>query len=238
VRLFPVVAALIALLGGSLLMLVNAPRALACPVCIPPDKVTISDGGAIAVITDPTALGSLGAATFMGFNQPSPVAEPALTVNGYEVTRYFKNSGVPDSFWTLGFDHMRYFPGATGQPGYVFYEGPVSDEASHYAQGLDMPQSGRWYQIAPSDNDMLRQMLTTMHVSLSVKDSGAAPPPFTSVPPTATQPPAILRALASFSKPVAILLAFLGLLAAGVGYRLARNRRHPRTFTPADETAD
>lgn len=237
VRLFPVLAALVALLGGSLLMLVNVPRALACPVCIPPDKVTISDGVAIAVITDPTALGPLGAATFMGFNQPAPVAEPALTVNGYELTRYFKNSGVPDSFWTLGFDHMRYFPGATGQPGYVFYEGPVSDEASHYAQGLDMPQSGRWYQIAPSDNDMLRQMLTTMHISLSVKDRAAAPP-VTSVPPSATQPPAILRELASFSMPIAILLACLALLAAGVGYRLARHRRHPGTFTPADETAD
>ena len=38
-------AALIALLGASLLTLANVPRALACPVCVPPDRITLSGDG-------------------------------------------------------------------------------------------------------------------------------------------------------------------------------------------------
>ncbi|HKW23786.1 MAG TPA: hypothetical protein VJO13_20580, partial [Ktedonobacterales bacterium] len=45
-------AALIALLGASLLTLANVPRALACPVCISPDKITLAGDG----ITDTTSV--------------------------------------------------------------------------------------------------------------------------------------------------------------------------------------
>lgn len=231
--LLPMFAALVALVGGSLLMLVNAPGALACPVCISPDKVTLTGDGisGAMTITDPTRLTLFGAATFMGFDQSAPVAEPAHTSNGYELTRYFKNSGVPASFWTLGFDHMRYYPGASGQTGYVYYEGFVSDEASRYAQNLGMPQSGRWYQLTASEDEAIQQVLAPARSNPATSSS-------VSSPPTSSQPPAILRALTSLSLPVVILLVCLVALAAGVGYRLMRNRHHPGTFTPADETAD
>lgn len=228
--LLPMVAALVALVGGSLLMLANAPRALACPVCISPDKVTlIGDGiSGVMTITDPARLTLFGAATFMGFDQSAPVAEPAPTGNGYELTRYFKNSGVPASFWTLGFDHMRYYPGASGQPGYVYYEGFVSDEASRYAQNLGMPQTGRWYQLSASQDEAIQEVLAPAPGVPATMSNASSPP-------TLTQPPAILRALSSLSLPVIILLACLVALAAVVGYRLARYRRHPAPFIPAEE---
>lgn len=237
-HLLPVLAALVALFGGSLLMVVNAPRALACPVCVSPDKVTVtgSDISGVASITDVMLISALGAGNFMGFDQPAPIAEPTHTGDGYELTRYFKNSGVPDSFWTLGFDHMRYYPGASGQPGYVFYEGPVTNEARVYAENLDMPQSGRWYQISSSQNEILRQLLTAASGNSAVKDSAAAPPA-TSAPPTSSTPP-ILGALSSLSPQVIILLTCLVALLAVVGYRVARNRRQPVAFNPAKKTAD
>ena len=236
----PVIAALLALLGASLLMLVTAPRALACPVCVSPDKVTVSGEGisGVATITDPMSLSSLDAGSFMGFDDhTASVAQPTISGSGYELTRYFRNSGVPGSFWTLGFDHMRYYPGASGQPGYVYYEGPVSDEASRYAEGLGMPQAGRWYRLTASEDAIVQQALAAASGNPSTNDSAASPPLVTSTPPTSTQPP-ILRALASLSLPVAILVACLALLVAVVLYRHARVRRHPITLAPAEDTAD
>src|SRR6185437_5169991 len=127
-------AALIALLGVSLLTLANVPRALACPVCMSPDKISLSGDGisGTASVTDPVLLISFSAERFMGFEQRSPIEPPAHTGPGVELTRYYNNSGVPASFWVQGFDHMRYYPGASGQPGYIYYEGPVSDEARAY----------------------------------------------------------------------------------------------------------
>ena len=45
-------AALIALVGASLLTLANVPRALACPVCISPDKITLAGDGVIGTADD------------------------------------------------------------------------------------------------------------------------------------------------------------------------------------------
>ena len=236
----PVVATLMALLGAALFMLVDAPRALACPVCVSPDKVTVSGDGisSIATITDPMSLSSLGAGNFMGFDEhTASIAQPVISGSGYELTRYFKNSGVPDSFWTLGFDHMRYYLGASGQPGYVYYEGFVSDEARRYAQGLGMPQAGRWYRLTASEDAIVQQVLAAASGNPSTNDSASSPPLLTSTPPTSTRPP-VLQALANLSLPVAILVACLALLVAGVLYRRARARRHPIAFAPAEDTAD
>lgn len=232
--------ALVALLGASLLMLVNVPRALACPVCISPDKVTVSGAGiaGTAAITDLSLMGSLSTATFMGFEPLSPVAVPVHTGSGYELVRYYRNSGVPASFWTLGFDHMRYYPGAAGQPGYIFYEGPVSAEASTYAQGLNFWQNnGKWFQLTTTQDNSVRQLLTSAHAN---PQSGAfsSQPPASSVPSNGTQPPAILRALTSISLPVIILLACGVLLVAGAGYRLLRARRLRTQPFPAGDAAD
>src|SRR6185437_13308235 len=92
-------AALIAFLGASLLTLGNAPRALACPVCISPDKITLSGDGitGTASVTSPILLTSFSTAQFMGFEQRSPIEPPVHTGPGVELTRYYNNSGVPAS---------------------------------------------------------------------------------------------------------------------------------------------
>jgi hypothetical protein len=236
-RRFHLLLALVSVLGASLLTLVNAPRVLACPVCIPPDKVTLSGDSivGVATITDGQLLAPLSTDSFMGFEHGAPIARPVHTGTGVELTRYFKNSGVPDSFWTLGFDHMRYYPGAPGKPGYVFYEGFVSDEARAYAPGLDMPKSGEWYALTATGDEAIHQLLVA--ASASPKSSAAPLAPFTS--PGQPEQPAVLRLLANITLPVAILLAFLALLVVGAGYRLIYLRHQRRApFSPVQESAD
>ena len=141
-------AALIALVGASLLSLANVPRALACPVCISPDKITLTGDGVTgtASVTDPGVLAWFSTAQFMGFEQRAPIEPPVHTGPGVELTRYYNNTGVPASFWTQGFDQMRYYPGVSGQSGYIFYEGPVSDEAKAFAAGMNFWQrDGKWF---------------------------------------------------------------------------------------------
>lgn len=237
--------ALIALLGVSLLTLANVPRALACPVCISPDKITLSgDGitGAVSV-TDPVLLTSFSPAQFMGFEQRSPIETAIQTGHGIpgqgvELTRYYNNTGVPASFWTQGFDHMRYYPGASGQPGYIYYEGPVSDEARTFAEGMNFWQrDGKWFALTSAEQDEMNQLLAAAHAN--PQSSSAVPPPFTSsAEPPISGLPAILNALASVPLAVAILLACLVLLGVGAGYRLLYIRRHPRVFSPVGEMED
>jgi hypothetical protein len=232
-------AALIALLGASLLTLANVPRALACPVCISPDKITLSGDGlsGTASVTDVMLLTSFSTAQFMGFEQRAPIEPPVHAGPGVELTRFYNNSGVPASFWTQGFDHMRYYPGVSGQPGYIYYEGPVSDEAKTFAEGMDFWQrDGKWFALTSAEQDEMNQLLAAAHAA--PQNSSAAPPPVSSVHPSGVEPPAILSALASVPLAVGILLACLALLGVGVGYRLLYTRRHPRAFSPMAETED
>ncbi len=232
-------AALIALLGASLLTLANVPRALACPVCISPDKITLSGDGVTgtASVMDPGLLASFSPAQFMGFEQRASIDPPVHTGPGVELTRYYNNSGVPASFWTQGFDHMRYYPGASGQPGYIYYEGPASDEARDYAQGMNFWQrDGKWFALTSAEQDEMSQLLAAANGN--PQHSIAEPRPFTSPGAKATEPPVILRALASMPLAVVILLVFLVLLGVGAGYRLMYIRRHPRQFSLVGETED
>jgi hypothetical protein len=234
--------ALLALLAAATLALaVNVPRALACPVCVGPDKVTLSGDGIIgtATIIDPGLLAWFGGASFIGFDQRPAIAKPVHTGTGVELTRYFKNSGVPASFWTVGFDHMRYYPGAPGQPGFVFYEGPLTAEGQSFIHGLNGgPDTGQWYALTRDEDDHVRQLLTAADASPK-GSSAAVPVPGISVPGTAsTQPPAILRALTSLSLPVILLLAILLVLVAAGGYRIWSARRRRTPFIPAEETLD
>ncbi len=237
-RYYLVTMALIALLGASLLTLANVPRALACPVCISPDKITLSGDGITGTVsvTDPVLLTSFSPAQFMGFEQRSPIKPPVHTGLGIELTRYYNNSGVPASFWTQGFDHMRYYPGASGQPGYIYYEGPVSDEARTYADGMNFWQrDGKWFALTSAEQDEMGRLLAAANGN--PQNSSAAPPPFASpAEPPVSGLTAILSALASVPLAVVILLACLVVLAVGAGYRLLYIRRHPRVFTPVAET--
>jgi hypothetical protein len=232
-------AALIALVGASLLSLANVPRALACPVCISPDKITLTGDGVTgtASVTDPGVLAWFSTAQFMGFEQRAPIEPPVHTGPGVELTRYYNNSGVPASFWTQGFDQMRYYPGVSGQPGYIFYEGPVSDEARTFGEQMNLWQrTGQWFALTSAEQVELNQLLAAAHSA--PQSSSAAPPPLTSPGAKATDPPGILSALASLPLAVVILLASLALLGAGVGYRLLYTRRHPRAFSPMAEAED
>ncbi len=232
-------ATLIALLGVSLLMLANVPRALACPVCISPDKIILAGDGVAgtASVTDPGVLAWFSTAQFMGFEQRSPIGKPVHTGLGVELTRYYNNSGVPASFWSQGFDHMRYYPGVSGQPGYIFYEGPVSDEARAYAEGMNFWQrDGEWFALTSAEQDEMNQLLAAAHGA--PQNSSAAPPVSSVRHPSGVEPPAILSALASVPLAVVILLACLALLGVGVGYRLLYAHRHPRAFSPMAETED
>lgn len=234
--------ALLALVGASLLLMVSAPRALACPVCIGPDKVTLSGDGisGTASVTDVSVLASLGMETFMGFEKLTPMAPPTHTGSGIELTRYYQNSGVPSSFGTQGFDHMRYYPGASGQPSYVYYEGPVSDEARQFGEGIGIWRHiGHWYQLTSSQDNAVRLALAAAHAAPLGNATGSSAPPAVSVPPTrSAEPPAIVRLFTTLSLPLMILVVCLGALVASVGYRVLRVRRHPRVAVPADEIAD
>jgi hypothetical protein len=233
-------AALIALVGASLLSLANVPRALACPVCVPPDRITLSGDGVsdTASVTDPVLLTSFSTAQFMGFEQRSPIEPPVHTGPGVELTRYYHNSGVPVSFWTQGFDHMRYCPGESGQSGYIYYEGPVSDEARYYAAGMNFWQrTDHWFALTSAEQDEMNQLLAAAHGA--PRNGSAAPPPFTSPDAKVSNPPGILSVFASMPLAVVILLGCLVLLAVGVGYRLLYTHRHPQVFSPMlGETED
>ena len=225
--------ALVALLGASLLTLANVPRALACPVCVPPDKITLSGDGVsgTASVTDVMLLTSFSTAQFMGFEQRAPIDPSAHTGPGVELIRYYNNSGVPASFWTQGFDHMRYYPGASEQPGYIYYEGPVSDEARTFAEGMNFWQrDGKWFALTSAEQDEMNQLLAAAHGA--PQNSSAAPPPVTSPGAKATEPPAIVQLLTAVPLAVVILLGCLVLLGVGVGYRLLYTHRHPRVFSP------
>lgn len=232
-------AALVALLGASLLALTNMPRALACPVCISPDKITLSGDGVTgtASVTDPMLLASFSTAQFMGFEQRSPIGKPVHTGLGVELTRYYNNSGVPASFWTQGFDHMRYYPGASGQPGFIYYEGPVSDEARTFGEQMNLWQrDGKWFALTSAEQDEMSQLLAAAHGA--PQSSSAAPPPVSSVHPSGVEPPAMVRLLTGVPLAVVILLACLALLGVGAGYRLLYTRRHPRAFSQMAEAED
>ena len=129
---------------------------------------------------------------------------------------------------------MRYYPGVSGQPGFIYYEGPVSDEARTFGEQMNLWQrTGQWFALTSAEQDEMNQLLAAAHGV--PQNSSAAPPPFTSPDAKATNPPGILSALASVPLAVVILLACLVLLGVGAGYRLLYIRRHPRAFSPVAE---
>jgi hypothetical protein len=222
--------ALAALLGATVLTLVNVPRALACPVCISPDKITLSGPDIVgtAAITDPVVLSWFSTAQFIGFEQRAPIARPAHTGTGVEMTRYYKNSGVPASYWSVGFDHMRYYSGAPGKPGDIFYEGAVDAANNPFAQVLNLDQrTGQWYALTSGEDQHMRQLMAVAQ-SRPLARSDAPQPATSTGPSISVQPPSPIQTIRSGWLPVTILSAFMLVLVATVAYRVLRLRRHPR----------
>jgi hypothetical protein len=231
--------ALAALLGATLLTLVNVPRALACPVCVSPDKIKLSGDGiaGTASVTDPVVLSWFSTAQFMGFEQRAPIAKPAHTGTGVEMTRYYKNSGVPASYWSVGFDHMRYYPGAPEKPGDIFYEGRIDPANNPFAQMLNTSQrTGKWYALTSDEDQHMRQLLAVAQGR--PLGSSDAPQPVTSTGPSiGVQPQFSIQVLLRGWLPVTILSAFLLVLVATAAYRVLRLRRRPRWLV-VDEASD
>jgi len=150
---------LLAATGATIALLLTTGGALAkpaCPVCGPPEKVTVSGQGLTGVIavTDPATLRALGTIVFFAWDEPrSAVAAPQVGA-GYDLTRYYNAEAG-------GFDHLRYYPSPAGGPGAIFYVGPTgSGDSRQIAQvvGLDA-RVGKWYTATPQEDAAVQQLL-------------------------------------------------------------------------------
>ena len=166
----------------------TAPSAAArplCPVCMAPDKVTVSGPGlaGTVAVTDTSALSSMGIDTFFDPNaHAKSIAAPAQADAGYEVTRFYNlGSGGTDSwasYWTQGFDHFRYVPGTATQVGALYYEGSAPGDTDHMVSAIGLSAYvGKWFQATPQEDAAMRQLLAS-----------ASGLPATSVTPVAQQP--------------------------------------------------
>lgn len=241
IRVAPIlIACLVALPLALALTVLTAGHALACPVCMPPDKVTISGGGLARplTITDTTTLGDFGIASFFGMDDRASIAPPRTTATttgtGYEVTRYYRQ--LDASYWTDGFDHLRYYPpatpGASGVAGHglIYYEGPIAGDTQHFAAALGLAsRTGKWFTATPAEDAAMRS-------ALGAPATSAAPPAVATSPaPSATTSP-----FAAFPVPspgslvaVAAVLVVLGTLALMLRGNLGR-RRHSHPAPPAE----
>ena len=242
IRVAPIlIACLVALPLALALTVLTAGHALACPVCMPPDKVTISGGGLARplTITDTTTLGDFGIASFFGMDDRASIAPPRTTATttgtGYEVTRYYRQ--LDASYWTDGFDHLRYYPpatpGASGVAGHglIYYEGPTAGDTQHLDAVLGLAsRTGKWFTATPAED-------AAMRTALGASSQTAAAPPAvstSSAPAPTTSPFAAFTALPSLGSLVAIAagLVVLGTLAFMLRGNLGR--RHPHPAPPAE----
>jgi len=148
----------IPVLIGVLALLLTASPALACPVCGPPDKVTISGPGVDTVaLTD--QIGVFGMDTF--FSPWSRESAPAPKVGaGYLITRYYKAGGdLPAEYWTSGFDRLHYYPNPDGGHGSIYYDGPNGADQMQMAAALELDKRvGKWF-VATAQEDLAMQGL-------------------------------------------------------------------------------
>jgi hypothetical protein len=164
----------LAALGALLLGLLTAGVSLAgCPVCNPPDKVTVRSPGAVdpAAITDTVLLKAFNPLTFLDFEDRTPIATPAHSGTGYELIRYFKpeTSGSSPRFWTQGFDRFYFDPNAGDGPA-VYYDGPIGD-----SMGMaNAAKVGHWFRPLPREDAALRQLIQAATGSPVAADQGVS----------------------------------------------------------------
>ena len=113
-----------------LLMLLAFPRPASAGGGGPFPRVIISGGGLAADIevTDRHLLDFFSFSDFYEARIEAPAA-PGL---GYTVSRGWST----DSGAFVAWDRLRYYPGANGQPGYVYYEGLINGSSEY---------DGHWY---------------------------------------------------------------------------------------------
>jgi hypothetical protein len=191
-----------------------------CPVCMPPDKVTIQGSGMTGTleITDGAVLAALGVTTIPGLDTPAKAAQPVRGA-GYEITRFYNlgTAGWP-GYWTDGFDHFRYFPGTSGRAGVILYEGPTPGDTAHMASALGLEAlTGKWLTATPQQDAALQALVASVTgLGARQHSSSAAHAPATS--PSSTSGPAW---------PLTVWLAILdavslALLGGTLGWRLRR----------------
>lgn len=148
----------IPVLIGVLALLLTASPALACPVCGPPDKVTISGPGLDTVaLTD--QINVFGVDTFFGSFSRESVPAPKVSA-GYLITRYYKSHGeLPEEYWTSGFDRLHYYPNPDGGRGAIYYDGPNGADQLQMAGALELDKRvGKWY-VATAQEDLIMEGL-------------------------------------------------------------------------------
>jgi len=149
----PRLRALIGLALSLLLMLLAFPRAASAKGAF--GLVVISGG--LAADIEVTDRHLLDFGSFNDFSQ-SLIEAPADPGTGYVISRGWPNDAfTPFAPW----DRLRYYPGAAGQPGYVFYEGLVNGSSEY---------DGHWYRASA---DAEKYMLPLLAAQLAP----AAPAP-------------------------------------------------------------
>jgi hypothetical protein len=82
----------------------------------------------------------------------SPVEAPDDAGPAYEMTRYFKDEGN-----YVAFDRVRYHPGASGSPGYVYYIG-IDNGWTGY--------DGKWFLVTDEGEQTMQAVLAQNSVEL------------------------------------------------------------------------
>ena len=133
---FILAAALASVLAVCLLPLPTALAGGGC--CFTKVSLTSLDTGRAAVLTGSALIAGYDLSTFWSFADfTQPTNAPARSGPSYEVNR---------DDW----DHLRYYPGAGGAPGVVYYEG-LYNGASEYDR--------QWFVVPPERDVALRRAL-------------------------------------------------------------------------------
>jgi hypothetical protein len=164
-----------------------------CPVCMPPDKVTVqgADIAGTTEIPDGAVLATLAVTTIPGLDSPTTAALP-ISGASYEITRFYNlgTMGWP-SYWTDGFDHFRYFPGTAGRAGVILYEGATRGDTQHMTSDLGLDAlTGKWLAATPQQDAALRALVASAtSAAVRQQPSNAATAPATSPSATRDAPP-------------------------------------------------
>ncbi len=139
------------LIIATLLLVATVGIASAWPAQ-PPEKATISGPGlkGEVQITDPESLRALKLGFLEDFDAGAIVA-PKVD-QGYKITRWFYQG-------TFNFGQLRYYPGAEGQRGYVYFEdGPD-------IEGGPTPYDREWFYATPAGDAAMQRLLRSLGVT-------------------------------------------------------------------------
>ncbi len=183
----------------------------------PPDRATISGQGlkGEVPITDSETLRALKLGSLEDFDAGA-IAAP-MVGEGYKITRWFYQG-------TFNFGQLRYYPGAEGQRGYVYFEdGPD-------IEGGPTPYDREWFYATPAGDASMQRLLRSLGVTTFGGKSASKSASQESIPITGATSGQVSAdsepSDASARTPILALVAALGLIAAGVALFTRRLRAH------------